>query len=191
MSLLSPFNDQHLPSFTKNWTLFLIWGIALLVLGFFAISASVLTTMVSIVVLGFIILISGAILAIDALSFWWGKWSGFFLHLIIAILYIAVGVTLIKNPIAGSISLTLLLGIFYIIAGIVRLSYSPSFRMPNWGWGWFNGLISLLLGILILTSWPASSLFIIGLFIGIDLVFSGWTYIMSALVARNLTHKSN
>jgi uncharacterized membrane protein HdeD (DUF308 family) len=186
MSLLIPFSEQYLPAFGKNSRRFFLWGIILFVLGCLAISAAAFTTLLSVVFLGFVIFFSGAVMAIDSVTFWWGKWNGFLIHILLAILYLGIGVMLIQNPIEGSVSLTLLLGIFYIIAGIFRIAFSSTLRVPRWGWGWFNGLITLILGILILTSWPASSLFIIGLFVGIDLLFAGWTYMMLGAAGKKL-----
>lgn len=191
MSLSIRFDDQHLPSFGKNWPRFLFWGIVLLLLGIAAICASTVATLISVVILGFFIFFGGAIILIDTLTFWWGKWGGFLLHSLAAILYLIVGLILIMNPVEGSISLTLLLGAFYVVIGLYRIFYSSSSKAPRWGWSLVNGIISFILGILILASWPASSLFIIGLFVGIDLVFSGWTYIMAALAARSITHQLN
>jgi uncharacterized membrane protein HdeD (DUF308 family) len=189
MSLSIRFDDQHLPAFGKNWGRFLLWGIVLVILGVVAICASTIATLISVVALGFLIFFAGAVILIDTLTFWWGKWGGFFLHLLAAILYLIVGAILIMNPIEGSISLTLLLGAFYVVIGLYRIFYSTTAQLPRWGWSLFNGIISLLLGILILASWPSSALFIIGLFVGIDLVFAGWTYIMAALAARTITHR--
>jgi uncharacterized membrane protein HdeD (DUF308 family) len=92
----------------------------------------------------------------------------------------------VTTPLVTSVSLTLLLGIFYTIVGISRIAFSSSVRLPQWKWGFSNGLISLLLGILILANWPDSSLYIIGLFVGVDLLFCGLAYVMVALTARSL-----
>lgn len=178
------FSDQHLPTFGSNWAFFLIWGILLVALGVFAIIAATAATLISVMVLGFIIFFGGTVILVDTASFWWGKWGSFFLHLIVALLYLFVGLILIFNPVQASISLTLLLGIFYVIIGVFRIGNSTSIKTPRWGWVLFNGIISLILGILILASWPASSLFIIGLFVGIDLLFVGWAYIMAALAGK-------
>jgi uncharacterized membrane protein HdeD (DUF308 family) len=178
------FNNTYLNAFSKNWAWFLIWGIALVVLGVIAISATLATTVISVIFLGFLLLIAGILMVVDACSFWWHKWGGFLLHLILGILYLFVGIMLVQSPILASISLTLFLGIFYFIIGLFRLIYSLTLRTPNWGWSLFNAVISLLLGILILTSWPQSGLFIIGLFVGIDLLFTGWAYIMVSLAGR-------
>jgi len=183
---MNAFQQMYLQAYSKNWGWFLIWGIALLILGIIAIGATTLTTLFSIIFLGSLIFLGGVFIIIDAFSFWWHKWSGFLLHLIIGLLYCGIGVMLIQRPAVASISITLLLGIFYIAVGIFRLIYSLSLKTPRWGWGFFNGVIELLLGIFILASWPASGLFIIGLFVGIDLIFCGMSYIMTALAARSL-----
>jgi uncharacterized membrane protein HdeD (DUF308 family) len=178
------FVDVYLPAFGKNWRLFFFWGICLMALGFFAIFESAFTTLLSVVVFGFIIFFGGCVLVIDTLTFWRKKWSSFFMHLGLSALYVILGLMLITNPTAGSISITLLLGIFYLVIGLMRISFVSFVQTPNWGYGLFNGIISLLLGILIITQWPQSSLIIIGLFIGIDLVFCGMTYIMAGLAAK-------
>lgn len=185
MSLLLPFDAEHMPAFGKNWSRFFLWGVALVILGCIAISAAAFTTLLSVVFIGFLIFFAGIVTIVDTFTFWRGKWQGFLLHLLIAILYLAVGLMLINNPVEGSVSLTLLLGVFYILAGIVRILFASTLQAPKWGWGWLNGVVTLILGILIITNWPESSLFIIGLFVGIDLLFFGWAYIMSALAARN------
>lgn len=181
---VSPF---QLANFSKNWAWFFIWGIVLVLLGVLAISATTWTTLFSVVFLGFVLLGSGIVILINSFTFWWGKWGGFFLHLIMGFLYAAVGILLIKSPILASVSLTWFLGIFYTVLGVFRIGYSLSVHGPQWGWNFFNGIITLILGILIMASWPASSLYIIGLFVGIDLLFCGWAYIMAALSARTLT----
>lgn len=189
MGFSTRFDDLHLPVFGKNWLRFFLWGIALVVLGIVAIYASTFATLLSVVLIGFLIFFGGSVLLIDTLSFWWGRWGSFFWHLLAAILYLGVGAVLILNPLEGSISLTLLLGVFYVVIGLTRIFLSSSSQMPQWGWSLVNGLITFTLGVLILASWPASSLFIIGLFVGIDLVFSGLNYMMLALAARRVSKR--
>jgi len=186
----SQFINMYLSAFSKNWGLFLVWGIALIVLGLIAISATTMSTIVSVIFLGFLLLICGFVIIIDAFSFWRNKGHGFFMHLIFGILYLLVGIMLIQKPILASVSFTLVLGVFYLVVGVFRFFYSISVRAPQWGWSFFNALISLLLGVLILASWPQSGLFIIGLFVGIDLLFTGWTYVMAALAAKSSLVKS-
>lgn len=177
-------NSQQTLGHNRNW--FLLWGIALIILGILAISFSVFTTLVSVIFLGALIFAGGVVMIFDAFKLWWGKWGSFFFDLILGILYICVGFMLFQNPLWGSLSLTLLVGVFYTVIGIFRLVYSLIHRQFNWGWNFFSGVISLILGIMILESWPASSLFIIGLFVGIDLLVCGWVYMMLSLSERAL-----
>ncbi len=173
-------------SYSKHWLKFLLWGIALVILGIIAIGATTMTTIISIVFLGTLLLIGGVILVIDAFVFWWKRWSRFLLALVLGILYAIVGVMLINNPVLASLSLTLVLGVFYLVIGVFRIIYSLFARFPKWGWGALSGLVASILGFLILSNWPQSGLFFIGLFVGIDLLFVGWSYIMTSMAARAL-----
>jgi uncharacterized membrane protein HdeD (DUF308 family) len=89
------------------------------------------------------------------------------------------------HPRLAAVSLTLLLGSMFIAVGILRAIMAFQVK-PAKGWWWplVSGLISLLLGGLILAEWPQSGLFIIGLFIAIELIFNGWSYLFIALAAR-------
>ncbi len=177
--------NPYLNVFSKNWLWFFMWGLVLVILGCAAISAATFTTLLSVVFIGILLLISGIVITLDCFSFWWGKGRGFFLHLLIGLLYITAGITLINSPLSGSIPLTLFLGLFYVLVGISRLLYSSWFQTPSWGWNFTNGLLSLLLGVLIIAELPSSALYIIGLFVGIDLIFCGLAYLMVSLAAKS------
>lgn len=183
------FTDQHLPAFGQNWKFFLIWGGLLAILGLVAISAAAFTTMITIVILGFLLLASGIVIGIDALTYRRSPWQSFFLHFLLALLYIIVGLLFIINPMHSSVYLTFWLGVLFIVIGAMRIIFSTSARTPNWIWGVINGFITLILGILILSSWPESSLVIIGIFVGVDLLFTGITYAMLAIAAHQFTKK--
>lgn len=184
MSLSARFLDQHLSDFRKNSGTFFVWGLLLMLIGLFCVGATTFTTLVSVMVLGFLILFSGCVLILDTFSFWRGRDHGFVMHLLAGILYLAAGVLLISNPVEGSISLTFVLGLIYTVLGIARITFATVTRLPQWGWALGNGIITLLIGLLILMSWPASSLFVIGLFVGIDLFFCGLAYAMVAVSAH-------
>tara|TARA_R110000868_G_scaffold203421_2_gene451230 strand:- start:129 stop:698 length:570 start_codon:yes stop_codon:yes gene_type:complete len=184
MSMSARFLDLHLDAYAKNWGKFFVWGLILMATGVFAVGATAFTTLVTVMVLGFIILFSGCVIFLDTFTFWRGKDHGFILHLLASILYLAAGLLLISNPAEASISITFLLGVIYTILGLTRLFFSTSTKLPNWGWSFSNGIITLLIGILILMSWPTSSMYIIGLFVGIDLFFCGLAYTMAALALR-------
>lgn len=175
---------QDLGYISKYSTWLILWGVVLAILGALAISASVLTTLITIFVLGIIVTAAGVVMLIDSFGFWWGKWNGFVLHFLLSLLYIIAGLMLIEHPLLSSISITLILGIAYTVIGLIRCFNAAVYGSLRWGWTLFNGLITFILGILILESWPASSLFVIGLFVGIDLLFVGFAYIAIALAAK-------
>jgi uncharacterized membrane protein HdeD (DUF308 family) len=175
----------QLPTLGQHWGWMLVWGLIITLLGVAAIYFSVVTTLISVVFIGALIFAGGIVLFIDAFKYWSGYIGSFIWHLVIAVLYIVVGIMLLQNPVSGSISLTLLLGLFYVFLGIARIVYSTSTRISQWQWSLIGGVIALFLGILILVNWPAGSLVIIGLFVGIDLVFCGWTYMLIALSNRS------
>ncbi len=168
----------------KHWGWLLALGFISILLGILALGASVFFTLASVLLFGWILLIMG-ILEVGH-SFWQRQWGGFFLHLLNGILSIVVGVLMIGNPAASALILTLLLAMFFMVAGLFRLIAALALRYPSWGWRLFNGLLTLSLGILIWAQWPLSGLWVIGLFIGIDLIFSGWSSVMLALAARQL-----
>lgn len=185
MGFSSSFMNQHSSAYAKNSGMFFIWGLILMAVGIFAVTATTFTTLVSVMVLGFIILFAGCVLFLDSITFWRGKDHGFALSFLASLLYLAAGVLLLSNPVEGSITLTFLLGVIYTILGLARLFFYGVVKVPQWGWSFANGLITLLIGILILMSWPASSLFIIGLFVGIDIFFCGLAYTMGAVAMRS------
>jgi len=114
-------------------------------------------------------------------AFMVGNWAGFFLHLLIAILFIVVGVFMLTKPVMSAEAWTLAMSLFFLVGGLYLLISSLYYHLPGWGWQAFGGVISTILGFLIAAGWPATSFWIIGLFIGIELVCCGWAWIMLAV----------
>lgn len=166
----------------KKWAWFLGLGVLLIILGLFAMSSAVYVTMLSVIFLGILLLVGG--IAQLIYSFYARKWSGFFLSLLAGILYTVTGFLMVRNPTLSAVTLTLLLASFYTVSGLFRIIGAAMTRFQHWGWVFFSGLISLLLGILIFAEWPLSGLWVIGLFVGIDLVFLGWMWIVISLAAH-------
>jgi uncharacterized membrane protein HdeD (DUF308 family) len=168
-------------NFQKNRGWFLALGILLIIGGTLAIIYDVAATLISVLFFGWLLIIVGAIEAIH--SFWQHRWGGFFLHLIVGILAVVVGFHLVTAPVQGALVLTLIMAIYFIVIGIIRIITAIAMRFPGWGWVLFSGIVTLILGILIESQWPTTGLWVIGLFIGIDLIFSGWAYVMLSLAA--------
>lgn len=174
-------------TFKNNWGWFLALGILLVILGILAAGASVFTTLLSVVLLGALLVVGG--IAKIIYSIWLRRWSGFIPNLLVGILYAVVGAYTLMHPAASAVALTLLIAILFLISGIFRVASSLTLQFENWGWVLFSGLISIALGAMILAEWPESGLWVLGLFIGIDLIFAGWTWIFLSLGARNLQLK--
>ena len=113
------------------------------------------------------------------------QWKGAIHHALIAILYIVGGCLVIYDPVLASAVITALLAWILIVIGITRLWMASTLRHSS-GWGWllFAGIMSIVLGSLILLQWPMSALWLIGLFIAIELMINGWSYIFIAIAIR-------
>jgi len=170
--------------FRHNWGWFLGLGAILIVAGTIALGSSVLATLVYVIFYGWLLLIIGVIEAVQA--FWQRKWGGILVHLLGGILAAVVGLIIVANPGAGALVLTLILAVFFMVTGLFRIMAALMMRFPHWGWLLVSGVITLALGIFIWRQWPVSGLWVIGLFIGIDMIFVGWSWVMAALAARRL-----
>jgi uncharacterized membrane protein HdeD (DUF308 family) len=156
------------------------WIIALgavyIVAGIIALGSVVLATVATVFVVGIMMVIAGVAEVINAFQI--KTWGRFLLWLLLGALYIAAGFITFENPLLAAAILTLFLGIALIASGIMRivLAFSMQAVMP-WIWVLLSGAITLLLGLVIVAHWPVSSLYILGLFLGIDLVLAGASWI--------------
>jgi uncharacterized membrane protein HdeD (DUF308 family) len=164
-----------------NW--YLILGIGLVIVGSLAVVFSLLSTLLSVIYLGAFLVMLGAFEAVR--SFKAVGWSSF-LHILLAILYVISGLFIVINPGSSALSLTLLLGIFFVISGIMKIITSFVSVVPQQRtWLLLNGILTLFIGIFIWYEWPYSGLWVIGTFVGIDTIFTGLTWIMLSLAAKN------
>jgi uncharacterized membrane protein HdeD (DUF308 family) len=167
-----------------NWLWFVILGIALVVLGFAALSSVFVASLATAIVIGALILMSGVAESIGA--FWCRRWSGFFLHLLSGLLAIVVGFLFLSAPVAELLALTLLVASFLLVGGIFKIVAALSYRFGSWGWPLVSGIIDVILGLLIWQQWPASALWVIGLFVGINIIFRGVNWIALGFAIRSL-----
>lgn len=168
----------------RHWVWFLLLGILLVALGMIGIIASGLFTLASVLLLGWLLFMGGVAIAVHA--FWARQWSGFFVQLVVGALNLLVGWLLLTRPTASALSLTLLLGVSLVFQGIFRTAVALTAQADGRGWLLLSGVASLILGCLIWSEWPASGLWVIGLFIGIDLLLYGWWLVSLALATRRL-----
>lgn len=166
----------------NNWGWFFALGILLVLLGGGVISSSYYATIFSVFILGIFLIGAGIVQIIQA--FLARKWSGLFLCLMIGVLYIVVGAFCALRPAIAAISITLWIAAFCFVVGIFKMLSALILRFEGWGWVFFNGLITFILGAMIYAEWPLSGLWIIGLFIGIDMILWGWSWILLSLTAK-------
>ena len=173
----------------RSWGWFLALGIALIVLGTIAIGSTLVMTIASVFFFGWLLIIGGVMEVIHA--FWHKRWAGFFLDLLTGVLYVVVGWMAVTNPKESALLLTLVIAMFLLFEGVFRIVTALAARYPHWGWVMFNGVISLLLGIMIWRQWPYSGLWVIGLFVGIEMLLNGWSLVMLSLTGRKLPEETS
>ena len=158
---------------TKNRKRLLGFGILSLVLGIIGTFMSVMMTMTSMIFFGILIIIGGFAFLVEAFSA--PEWKGKFLNLFIAILYIIAGGMIIANPAGSAVWFTLFIAGFLMVVGMMRIIMGFQIKDEISGWGWmvFGGVLSIMLSILIYAQWPFSGLWVIGLFISIELIMQG------------------
>jgi uncharacterized membrane protein HdeD (DUF308 family) len=175
---------EELHDLRRNWGWFLALGVALIAAGTLAILYPVLATFTTIEVFGFLLLFGAGVEAVSA--FRAPRWGGLFLHLFTGLLYLFIGTVIVERPGLGAAGYTLMMAVFFVAAGLVRIVFALTQRFSGWGWALLSGAVSLLLGILIWRDLPASALWVIGTFVGIEMLFNGWMWVMLGLAARSL-----
>ena len=132
-------------------------------------------------------IVAGAAQVVSAFTA--GKWSGVILHLLVGVLYAVVGFLVLENPLKGAAGITLLVAVLFFVEGIFRIVVAVQHKFPSWGWTLLSGAVSVLLGIIIWRQLKdgenLSFLWVIGLVVGIDLLFNGTSLIMLAVAARS------
>ena len=173
-----------LDALEHRWGWFVALGVAEILLGAIAIGASFLTTMISMTILGWLLMIGGVISVVHA--FWQKQWSGFFIDMVVGLLYAVAGVMVASNPALTAVTLTLLIALLLVMAGAFRIAVGVTHHYAHRNWMLLNGIITLVLGALIWMQWPTDGLWVIGLFIGIEMIFYGWSSVMLGMIVRDL-----
>jgi uncharacterized membrane protein HdeD (DUF308 family) len=168
----------------SGWAM--VWGILMFICGILAVALPLASSIGIVIVLAWLILFAGIwhlIFAFHSHGVGAVVWQ-----VLLGLAYGIAGIYMLMNPLLGVISLTLVLAIFLLFEGILELAlYFRIRRVRHAGWVLFDGIITLVLGILIWVHWPSSSVWVIGTLVGISLMFSGISRVMLALAIRHLT----
>lgn len=169
-----------------HWKAFLIEGILLVVLGLAAMILPPLASLAVTIFLGWMFLISG--IAGLALTFWARGMPGFWWSLLSAVLAIGAGIILLAQPVQGTLTLTIVVGAYFLAEGVATIMYALEHRKElseRWGWLLVAGIMDILIAAIIVAGLPGSALWVLGLLVGINMLFGGATLIGMALAARN------
>jgi uncharacterized membrane protein HdeD (DUF308 family) len=155
-----------------KWGWIVALGVVYLIAGFVALGSVVMATVASVIVVGAMMIVAGAAEIIGA--FQMKSWGKFLVWALLGVLYVIAGILTFDNPLLAAVLLTLFLGASLVASGAVRLFLAFSMKRESpWVWVALSGAITLLLGLLIVARWPVNSVYILGLFLGIDLVMAG------------------
>jgi len=151
-------------------------GVVFVIAGFFALGSMMLATVAKVLVVGVMMIIAGVAEVFNAFKI--KSWGKFLIWALLGVLYIIAGFITFQNPLLAAVVLTLLLGAFLIASGVLRIFLAFNMKRETpWVWVAVSGVITLLLGLVIVARWPVNSVYILGLFLGVDLIVAGVSYI--------------
>jgi uncharacterized membrane protein HdeD (DUF308 family) len=169
----------------KHWKAFLVEGILLVILGLAAIIVPPLASLAVTIFLGWLFLVSGV--AGLALTFWARAMPGFWWSLVSAVLAIGVGIVLLARPVQATLTLTIVVGVYFLAEGVATIMYALEHRRElseRWSWLLIAGIVDIVIAGIIITGLPGSAGWAIGLLVGINLIFGGTSLIGMAFAAR-------
>lgn len=175
----------HTEKLRNSWIWMAILAVVSLVGGVLALLDPFAATLAATLLAGWAFMFLGGLQIIQ--SFQVQGWGGFLWALLFGILSLVVGISLVFNPLAGMVSLTLLVAVLLLATGAIKIFYAVSLR-PVTGWGWVlvSGLLSIVLAVLILTNFPASAATVLGIFLAVELISNGVLFLFVALGLRQL-----
>ena len=181
-------NDEVFGELKKHWAWMLSLGIVMVILGVIGLGMTVLFNEIVVMYFGFLLLFGSGVQLMQA--FRAEAWKGRVWHVLIALVYIVGGIIAVTEPVIAGMTLALLIAWTLIVIGVLRLVMALQMRgAAGWLWTLLGGALSVVLGVMIINEWPQSGLWVIGLFVAIEILFAGWSQIMIALAAKNYTAK--
>ena len=186
MSAMTGLPPEIKTALGKSWKLLLTAGIISTVLGAIAIIVPPLASVTITYLVGILLLIGAVAFVAEAISR--GSTGHRIWSALLAVLYVFAGVWLIINPVSGTITLTWILAIFFLLIGVLRLIAGIASRgkVPNAGWTIVNGVLSIVIAVLVIGDLPSSAAWAIGLLVGIQLLFDGIALIATAMAGKQL-----
>lgn len=167
----------------QNWGWLLGLGVLWIVFGSLAILLPFAATLAITLLLGAIFAAGGILQVVQGVRC--RGWHGAAMHIVGGILALVLGGILLFFPLTGILSLTLFLSAFFIVTGVLKVISALQHRgLQNWAWLLFSGLLGLAIGVLIWVGWPGTAVWMLGLLVGVELIFTGWSMVMLALAAR-------
>ncbi len=171
-----------------HWKFFLVQGVAMMTLGLIAVALPQIASLTIEIVIGWLFFVGGlfrtlvVLKARQAPGFWWS--------LLTAVLALALGLILVTQPLAGVLTLTMVLMVVFLAEGIAAILIAIDFRhhLRNWGWTLFSGLVDFVLAYLIWQGWPTTADWAVGLLVGINMIMFGLSLAMTAIAARLIGH---
>ncbi len=169
----------------EHWGWFLALGIIFILGGIFAIAAPFVAGLTVTIIFSIVLVWLGIMQILQAFST--KSWGGFIWALLIGVILLIGGIATWIDPVVGALSLTLVVGAVFLVKGIFQFILGLQAR-PHGGWAWIltAGILSAIVGLIILIQWPVSTAYALGYLVGISLIFSGWSYVMLSLAAKRV-----
>jgi uncharacterized membrane protein HdeD (DUF308 family) len=189
MEMGAALDPQAREGLRRSWKALMAIGVLAIFTGCFAILVPAVASVGTAIFIGWVLIFVGAFLVAGAFTA--HSLGTVVLRLLWALLTVLVGFWLVIEPDNGTLTLTFVLGIYFLFMGTTRLALAFANRgRPNAGLVGLSGVAGLLIGILVLVEFPSSADWAIGLLVGIDLIFAGWMLTSLALMGRDLSRGS-
>ncbi|MGV8936240.1 MAG: HdeD family acid-resistance protein [Allorhizobium sp.] len=181
--MLDDFKPAAIPVLSEKWGWFAALGLILMICGMVAFANLMVATVISVYFLGALMIFGGFLHLVHAFQV--KGWERALFWALSGVLYTLAGAMTFQNPLLTSAILTLLIGMALIVAGGFRLWLGFTLKnMRGWGWIVFSGAVTALAGVVVAIGWPVNSLWILGMFLSVDLFLQGSTLLAFAIALR-------
>ena len=182
-------NDLVRHQLYENRKWYLGLGILLVLFGLILFASLPLATLSAVFIFGVLMMLGGVLHLIAAFKIFEGGFR--WLWALFGVLYWVAGYYAFTTPVKTAVVLTSILAVFLVIAGVIRIFNAILFRtFQGWGWTLFSGILTLIAGIMILTT-PDAPFWVLGLFLAFDILFQGINYLSLASYIKREVPKSS